>query len=123
MSGGLGPNMEFLPLYARHKEIVVINLHSQNLYDYAKVSKRGSFADDNGLPMDFYCFPGQVFLNRTAYSARFLSVPEPFLAEVGCVVPFRIHAAVRGNHFADHCPTPKAFSRSGYSPLGIFPCG
>ena len=56
VGGGSGINGEFLPLYARFKEVVVVNLQPQNLAQFECVAAKELVADGRELPFETGAF-------------------------------------------------------------------
>jgi ubiquinone/menaquinone biosynthesis C-methylase UbiE len=56
VGGGPGVNGEFLPLYAKFEEVVVVNLHLQNLTDAGATRIKELVADARDLPLESQSF-------------------------------------------------------------------
>jgi ubiquinone/menaquinone biosynthesis C-methylase UbiE len=56
LGGGPGINGEFLPLYAKFEEVVVVNLHLQNLIDAGGFHVQELIADARDLPLESQSF-------------------------------------------------------------------
>lgn len=56
VGGGSGINREFLPMYARFKEAVVVNLQPQNLAQFERVRAKELVADGRELPFETGAF-------------------------------------------------------------------